>query len=94
VEHLFAHLYEQTDLRFLDLGWGSDVSRARAALPHTFLNLRLSPMRMLNEPVSVIRSDVARLLKAAGDHVNIGICCINMDYGTPDENVRAVIEAS
>ena len=92
--HLFAHLYAQTDLRFLDVGWGSDVSRVRAALPRTFLNLRLSPMRMLNEPVSVIRQDVARLLAAAGHPANVGICCINMDYGTPDENVRAVVEAA
>jgi len=91
--HLFAELYTQTNLRFLDVGWGSDASRVRAALPQTFLNLRLSPMRMLNEPASVIRGDVERLLAAAGGPRNAGLCCINMDYGTPDENVRAVIEA-
>ena len=76
----------------LDVGWGSDVSQVRAALPQTFLNLRLSPMRMLSEPTGVIRADVERLLAAAGDPANVGLCCINMDYGTPDENVRAVIE--
>lgn len=92
--HLFAPLYAQTDLRFLDVGWGSDVSQIRAALPQTFLNLRLSPMRMLNEPADVIREDVGRRLATAGDPANVGICCINMDYGTPDENVRAVIEAA
>jgi hypothetical protein len=89
--HLFATLYAQTELRFLDVGWGSDVARVRAALPQTFLNLRLSPMRMLNEPGGVIRDDVARLLAAAGDLANVGLCCINMDYGTPDETVNAVI---
>jgi hypothetical protein len=92
--HLFAPLYAQTDLRFLDVGWGSDVSRVRAALPRTFLNLRLSPMRMLNEPADLIRADVSRLLAAAGNPANVGICCINMDYGTPDEHVRAVFEAA
>jgi hypothetical protein len=92
--HLFAHLYAQTGVRFLDVGWGSDVSRVKAALPQTFLNLRLSPMRMLNQPPSSIREDVARLLAAVGDTTNVGLCCINMDYGTPDENVRAVIEAA
>ena len=51
-------------------------------------------MRMLNEPASVIRNDVEWLLAAAGGPANAGICCINMDYGTPDENVRAVIEAA
>ncbi len=92
--HLFAHLYAQTGARFLDVGWGSDVSRVRATLPQTFLNLRLSPMRMLNEPASTIREDVARLLAAAGDKQNVGVCCINMDYGTPDGNVRAVLEVA
>jgi hypothetical protein len=51
-------------------------------------------MRMLNEPADVIREDVGRRLATAGDPANVGICCINMDYGTPDENVRAVIEAA
>jgi hypothetical protein len=92
--HLFAPLYAQIDFRFLDVGCGSDVSKIRAALPQTFLNLRLSPMRMLNEPADVIREDVTRLLAAAGNATNVGLCCINMDYGTPDENVRAVIEAA
>ena len=92
--HLFAPLYAQADPRFLDVGWGSDVSRVRATLPDTFLNLRLSPMRMLNEPIRVIREDAARLLAAAGGPPNIGICCINMDYGTPDQNIRAVMEAT
>jgi hypothetical protein len=91
--HLFAPLYAQTGLRFLDVGWGSDISKVRAALPRTFLNLRLSPMRMLNEPASVIREDIARLLAAAGDQADVGLCCINMDYSTPNENVRAVIQA-
>jgi hypothetical protein len=92
--HLFAPLYAQIKLRFLDVGWGSDVAQVRAALPHTFLNLRLSPLRMLHETAKVIRGDVEQLLAAAGGRANAGLCCINMDCGTPDENVRAVLEVA
>ena len=91
---LFAKHYAATAPRFVDVGWGSDVAQVRAALPETFLNLRLSPVRMLNEPVNEIRGDVERLLAAAGAPDNVGLCCINMDYGTPDENVRAMMDAA
>jgi len=33
-----------------------------------------------------------QLLLAAGPLEKLGVCCINMDYGTPDENVMAMLE--
>jgi uroporphyrinogen-III decarboxylase len=89
--HLFAGSYGTLPVRFVDVGWGSDVARCRAALPDAFLNLRLSPMRMLRVSSEEIRRDVERLLRGAGE--NAGVCCINMDHGTPDENVRAMLDA-
>jgi hypothetical protein len=90
--HLFTSAYRELGLAFLDVGWGSDVARCRRDLPDTFLNLRLSPVRMLQLTAKEIRADAERLIEAAGAVRNIGLCCINMDYGTPDENVRAMIE--
>jgi hypothetical protein len=63
-------------------------------LPDVFLNLRLSPVRMLQETAAEIREDVSALLAAAGRREKVGICCINMDYGTPDENVNAVLSSA
>jgi hypothetical protein len=91
--HLFAKAYGEAGPVFVDVGWGSDVAKVRAALPRAFLNLRLSPMRMLSRSAAEIRADGEALLNAAG-HGNSGLCCSNMDYGTPDENVRAMIEAA
>ena len=79
---------------FCDVGWGSDVARCRRELPGAFLNLRLSPVRMLQCTAAEIRRDAEQLLAAAGDTRNVGLCCINMDYGTPDENVRAMLEVA
>lgn len=92
--HLFTKYYSRTGAAFYDVGWQSDVARCRQALPEAFLNLRLSPVRMLEERPAEIRRDVLELLAAAGSAGNIGICAINLDYGTPDENVAAVLAAA
>lgn len=77
---------------FFDVGWGSDVKLCREALPEKFLSLRLSPARMLSESQPTVAQDVTKLLEQAGPLDRTGLCCVNMDYGTPDENVRTVYE--
>ena len=72
----------------------SDVARCARAFPDAFLNLRLSPVRMLRESPEDIRRDSEDLLRHAGRRTNVGLCCINMDYGTPDRNVFAMIEVA
>jgi hypothetical protein len=91
--HLYAEAYAATGARFYDIGWGSDVRAASAALPGAFVNLRLSPVRLLSESAEQVRQDVLELLTAAGRTTDVGICCINMDYGTPDANVSAIFAA-
>ena len=92
--HLYADAYSRVPAAFFDVGWGSDVGRCRKALPHAFLNLRLSPVRMLRAAPHEIRADTESLLAAGGPLGKIGVCCINMDYGTPDGNVLAALEAA
>ncbi len=90
--HRYTSAYGRVPLSFLDVGWGSDVVQVRAAFPAAFLNLRLSPVRMLQASVAEIREDTRRLLDAASRGSPVGVCCINMDAGTPDENVLAMLE--
>jgi uroporphyrinogen-III decarboxylase len=92
--HLFAAAYAETGCTFVDVGWGSDVARSAAALPDAFLNLRLSPVRMLDCSAGEIRRDCESLLEQAGRRDNVGLCCINMDHGTPDANVLAMFETA
>ncbi|HWQ84185.1 MAG TPA: hypothetical protein VN363_06435 [Anaerolineales bacterium] len=82
--------YRALPLAFVDVGWGSDVAACRQALPDTFFNLRLSPVRMLTCTPQEIARDTENLLRAAGPLEQAGICCINMDYGTPDDNLFAM----
>ena len=91
---LYAQYYARLPVAFYDVGWGSDVGRCRVELPGAFLNLRLSPVRMLQCTAAEIRRDAEQLLADAGDMRKVGLCCINMDFGTPDENVRAMLEVA
>ncbi len=88
----YAGAYSELPLAFVDVGWGSDVAACRKLLPETFFNLRLSPVRMLTCTPKEIAADTESLLRAAGPLELAGLCCINMDYGTPDENLFAMYE--
>jgi len=90
----FAEHYAKCGIVFCDVGWGSDVAQCSEKLPDTFLNLRLNPVRMLQENAEAIYRDTRNLLLAAGRTSKVGVCCINMDYGTPDENILAMFKAA
>lgn len=84
--------YAKLPLTYCEVGWGSDVARVREALPEVFLNVRLSPIRMLQCTPQEIAADTEKLLQAAGPLEKTGVCCINLDHGTPDENLSAVFD--
>jgi hypothetical protein len=90
--HKIAPLYAELPACYFEVGWGSDVAACREALPDAFLNLRLSPVRMLQCTPQEIAEDTEKLLLAAGPLEQVGVCCINMDHGTPDDNIFAMFE--
>ncbi len=79
-------------LDFLDVGWGGDVELLRRHLPHTFLNLRLSPVEISRSTPAGIRDTVTRLVRASGNPYLTGICCINMDDAVTDAQINAIFE--
>jgi hypothetical protein len=84
--------YARLPLAYCEVGWDSDVARVREAMPNIFLNLRLSPIRMLQCTPQEVAEDTEALLRAAGPLEKTGVCCINLDYGTPDDNLFAVFD--
>lgn len=88
----YAKAYSKLNASFFDVGWESDPQKCRELLPDAFLNLRLNPVRMLRETAQEAAADAEYLLSSVGPLDNVGICCINMDYGTPEENIAAVYE--
>lgn len=89
--HDFAPYYAQVGAVYLDVGWGSNIASCRAALPEAWLGLRLNPVRMLTASVEQAVADTEKVLEEHGrPWEKVGVCCINMDYGTPDEAIRAM----
>jgi hypothetical protein len=90
--HKLAPIYAELPVSYLEVGWGSDATVCREALPDAFLNLRLNPVRMLQCMPDEIATDTEALLRSAGPLEQAGVCCINMDFGTPDDNIWAMCE--
>lgn len=88
--HRHAPVYAQVPAIYYDVGWGSDVAAARRALPDAFFSLRLSPVRMLSATPNDMAADVEQLLRSCPHLERAGVCCINLDADTPDENVWAM----
>ncbi|MCP4452795.1 MAG: hypothetical protein GY809_15135 [Planctomycetes bacterium] len=79
-------------LDFLDVGWGGDVKQLRKHLPNTFLNIRLSPVEIINQSTAEIREVIIRLVQDSGDPSLTGVCCINMDDKVTDDKITAIFE--
>jgi hypothetical protein len=91
--HRFAASYAKIPhLDFLDVGWGGDVAELRRHLPHTFLNLRLSPVDIVKQTPDEIRATVRRLVHESANPHLTGVCCINMDDQARDEQVAAIFD--
>jgi uroporphyrinogen-III decarboxylase len=92
LEHVVAAYARVPGLAYVDVGWGCDVAACRRALPDAFLSLRLNPARLQIQTPAQVRADVEQLLDQAGPLEKLALCCVAMDAGTPDENVRAIFE--
>jgi hypothetical protein len=91
--HRFAEAYARLPhMDFLDVGWGGDVKKLRQALPNTFLNIRLSPVEIVNQSDEEIRQTITRLVLDSGNPYLTGVCCINMDDRVDDGKITAIFE--
>ena len=89
--HRFAASFAKIPhLDFLDVGWGGDLKTLRAALPDTFLNIRLSPAEIIRQTPDEIAKTIRRLVADAGGPALAGVCCINIDKNVSDEQIAAI----
>ena len=91
--HRYAEAFARLPhLDFLDVGWPGDVARLRRHLPNTFLNIRYSPVEIVNQTPDEIRRTVRRLVHDSANPWLTGVCCINMDQQVTDEQIDAILE--
>jgi hypothetical protein len=67
--------------------------KCREALPDSFLNLRLSPIRMLRNTREEIIADTEYLLNRVGIFRSRWNLLFNMDYGTTEENLSQSVRS-
>lgn len=79
-------------LDFLDVGWGGDIKKLRQALPNTFLNIRLSPVEIINQSNDEISETIIRLVRDSQNPYLTGICCINIDDQVTDDKITTIFE--
>jgi hypothetical protein len=94
MEHVLDGFTKIEAVEFFDVGWGSDAARCRQALPDAFFSLRLSPVRLKTATTQEICDDLNQLLNQAGPLDRAAVCCVNIDYGTPDENIREIFRVA
>jgi len=77
-------------LKFIEIGFGSDVRRCRETLgPDVAVNARISPVLMKNGTAEEVGAEVHRLIQEGAPLHNYSIDTVGLTYGTPDENVKA-----
>jgi len=77
-------------LKFLEMGFGSDVRRARAVLgPKVAINARINPVLMKNGTPEEVSKEVRGLIDQGDPLENFSIDTVGLTFGTPDENVKA-----
>jgi uroporphyrinogen-III decarboxylase len=82
-------------LKFIEIGFGSDVRRCRQLLgPDVAVNARISPVLMKNGTPEEVATEVKRLIQEGDPLENFSIDTVGITHGTPDENVKAARRAA
>ncbi len=78
------------NLKFIEIGFGSDVKRTRKVFgPDVAVNARINPVLMKNGTVEEVVAEVRRLIDNGAPLQNFSIDTVGLTHGTPDENVKA-----
>lgn len=88
MEHVVDGYAQIPELKFAEVGAGSDIQTVRQKLPNVFLNARYSPARLMNASKEEVAAEVQILAKYADS-----ISCVGMDASVTDEQVLNFLDA-
>ena len=77
------------NLAYIDMGQDSDLVRARDLFPDARRAIMITPMALAGKRLDQIRADLRRI---ARDYAPCDIVLADIEAGTPDDRVRAVVE--
>jgi methanogenic corrinoid protein MtbC1/uroporphyrinogen-III decarboxylase len=79
-------------LKFIEIGFGSDVRRARQVFgPDVAVNARINPVLMKNGTPEEVETEVRRLIDEGAPLHNFSIDTVGLTHGTPDGNVKTAL---
>lgn len=90
MEKILSSLKKVKNLKFLEVGWGSDVGKVRRAFPNLTISARISPVRLRMNSKKDIEKDVRKLMEDGASFVR----CAGVDSQTPDENIRTMFRTA
>jgi hypothetical protein len=91
----YASLYSQVnDIVWLEIGWESNLRSALNAFPDAWIQYIVS-FKFINESTpKEILSFMQKLIDTAGNDLHrLSLNIADIEYGTPDENIRAALES-
>jgi hypothetical protein len=91
----YAPLYRQIgNVTMIEIGSNSDMRMALDTFPEAQVSYIVSHAQIREGPPSAIEELMHALLDAAGpDEGRLSLCIPDLEYGTPDEHIRAVVHA-
>ena len=90
----YAKLYRRVpQIAWIEIGWGSDLRLALDTFPEAHIQVIIGHRHVMHGAPSEVRATMRGLLDVAGpDVARLSFNVPDLEYGTPDENVRAVVE--
>jgi uroporphyrinogen-III decarboxylase len=88
---MFAESYRNVGkLYFVEVGAGSDCKKVRKIFPETHLNLRYSPVRLMEVSRSELKKDIKAMLCDGGwPEKPVSVSCVGIDDGTDFKNIES-----
>lgn len=85
--------YKRHTLDFLEVGHLSNLRRIRAIFPDLEVGRLVDPSFLLRADASTVHKHIRTLMREGEPLDKLCIDCADVEYGTPDENIRAIFAA-
>ena len=96
MENVIDGYLQIPELKFLEIGYGSDLSKIASALSRhgredMLCCIRYSPAKLKTASSDEIRRETEDAIRAFGNTASLSFSCVGIDKDVPHENVRAYL---
>ncbi len=90
MENYAGKYAKNSELTFVEVGWGSDLRKCRELLPEPIhLSARYSPVEMRELPAELVKEHTIALVESAKPHRHFSTSVVAVDDTTTDDKVEA-----